>query len=163
MFTLDARIGSVQGSLVAKGQITPYETVRARLMDVESMLISKASPRIIEHTLSKKWGISHRQVRNYIARVQATWDAEAPSDARLATREVMRKSLASAAHRALSEGDVNQHIRALDMLARLDGLYAPQRTEAAFTGSLGATPPPVDPLPAVVVVTQHGEVEPIEE
>lgn len=131
-----------------------------RLAEVETALVRRLSSQAIEIHFSKVWGVTSRQVHDYVREVRARWEKEAVSDDRRAERSHMRASVNDLYTRAMSKTEVVRDAkgnvmlgpdgqplrverpdfraatRAAEILCRLDGLY---QDEVKVTGSLGAS------------------------
>lgn len=118
-----------------------------RLAECEALMVRRLSIPAIEMHLARQWGISSRQVGDYIKEVRQRWVKEAPSDARITERAHMRASLNDLYARAMSKTeivrdaagnpildpqgqplrrevpDLRAATRVSETLCRLDGLY----------------------------------------
>lgn len=129
-------------------------TMAKRLVEIEGQLARKISPKSLETAYAERWGITHRQVRKLIHRVQLRWDAEArngtPHEIREQRRNGMRVTLETIVAQALSRTEVvkdakgapvmgpggqpltrpspdhRSAVRALRTLMDLDGLAQPK-------------------------------------
>lgn len=118
-----------------------------RMAECEALMVRRLSIPAIEMHLARQWGISSRQVGDYILAVRQRWAKEAPSDTRLTERAHMRASLNDLYARAMSKTevvrdaagnpildqtgqplrrevpDLRAATRVAETLCRLDGLY----------------------------------------
>ncbi len=93
----------------------------ARLALVARELASGTKPTVIAEKLSAQWGITTRQVRNYIRRVHEMWGQDLHADHMLSRRIVtddLFKLLAAAKH----DGDWRAAVRIYRVLAQIEGL-----------------------------------------
>lgn len=104
-----------------------------RLAQIEDALLSGRSHGWCEETFAPAWKVSDRQVRNYIARVEERWRQTAPTatpELRQQARERVLMLLRSAmADRSEVPGAYSAAKGALDMLNKIDGVYAPEKVE----------------------------------
>lgn len=109
--------------------------VQARLEQVEGLLAACTRTNTIQRALSAEWGVKPRQVRKYIQRVRDKWAAEAAilvdGEDRAKYRAQIRTGLMDATNLAARDGDVNQWLRGLTLLAQLDGLNQPAKVEVS--------------------------------
>lgn len=88
------------------------EVVRQRMTEVEAMLLRRLSTRYVQDVLAPRWGVTQRQVRDYISKVRQAWRQEAETlapeerERRLLQRDHLRASLNDAYARALGRTEV---------------------------------------------------------
>jgi hypothetical protein len=112
----------------------------ARLEEVRKRIATcRPRPRI-EAELAAEWGVTTRQVRKYVALVYEQLREEAKETAahrkdevREQMYEVVRRCL-DADNTAFGNADYRTAIRALENIAKLDGLYAPEKVEHTGAG-----------------------------
>jgi hypothetical protein len=126
----------VAGKGRPKGQSnTERESMSAvRLAQVEEALLAGRSHSWCMETYAEAWGVTERQVQNYLARVEAQWRERAPTatpelraQARERVQMLMRTALASNADGV--PGALGAAMKAADMLNKIDGVYAPEKVE----------------------------------
>jgi hypothetical protein len=144
---------------VPRKAVGPAEKLR-RMAEVEALLVRRLSNQAIEIHLAKVWGITSRQVHEYVRQVRQRWEKEAVTDDRRAERAHMRASVNDLYSRALGrtevvrdakgnpmigpdgqvlrveKPDLRAGARAAEILCRLDGLYQDQ-VQVKHTGSVG--------------------------
>lgn len=88
--------------------------------------------------LSKEWGITPRQIRNYIRKVYDKWEADAKALQvdRVEQRRNQFEGLLETAMKA-NPPDVRSAAIILDRLCKIDGAYAAVKVVADHTGSIG--------------------------
>lgn len=104
-----------------------------RLAQVEDALLAGRSHGWCEEVFAREWTVTDRQVRNYIARVEERWRTTAPTatpELRQQARERVLMLLRSAmADRSDVPGAYSAAKGALDMLNKIDGVYAAEKVE----------------------------------
>lgn len=115
---------------MARGQT--ISRARERLDIVDQMLRQGYTRSSIQILLSKKWGMTRRQVRKYIAQVISAWEADAilNTENRITER---RSQLEGVLEMALRQDPPNLKvaIAALDRLCKVDGCYPAQEVSLA--------------------------------
>lgn len=109
-------------------QISKAE-VAERLEEVELLMASCVQSLTIERKLQHKWGVSRRQVRWYMQRVRERWANESSKLDREERRRELETTIRSAIAAATARGEPAQVLRGSDQLAKLHGLYEPDRVE----------------------------------
>lgn len=160
---------------MAKGgtpRVTKAEHAR-RVDEIETLLARRLSTSRIERWGADKWGVSQRQIRNYIRAVRDRWEEESKGTDRTAKRDQLRATAEDIVARALSRTevvrdaagnpviitnpdgstkiatrevpDLKTAVRGSDVLARLDGLYQDRlKVDAQVKGAIAAA---VSPTP----------------
>jgi hypothetical protein len=114
----------------------------ARLLAVEELLVAGLGSARVERELARRFGVSTRQVRTYIAQVRQRWEAESKVDSEPRREKLIRMAerLYAKAFAADRFGPANG---ALQTLARLGGAFARGEADRGrFVEMLG--PPPTD-------------------
>lgn len=126
-------------SLIPAGSPTPVPPFkspkrldRVKLIATEKLLRECKAHSVIEEKLSQTYGVTRRTVRDWIMLVYAEWDRVAKATAPHA-RTRMRAAFEDFFAKAMDEDatekgpDYKAALQALDRLARLDGVYEPER------------------------------------
>lgn len=108
-----------------------------RLAKTEKMLAAHVSRSEIERIISAEFNVSDRQVRRDFMTIYAKWDADSVEE-RPARRNQLRQTIRKVIQKALADGDGKLVLAAIDRLAALDGLNAPDRSEVNVTGKMVA-------------------------
>lgn len=98
---------------------------------VESLLAAQVRPGQIATTLAVKFSLSERQIHRYIRRIQEELAEEAEKERPLRKNQ-LRQSLRAILQKALQTNQLTAAVQAADRLAKLDGLFAPERIEATL-------------------------------
>ena len=96
-----------------------------RIAFVERQLVGCVPHQQIERQLARKWSVTTRTIRNYIAKVYKDWNkrrAEDPRD----RREQIALALGKVYRKALQADDYRACVAALDRLGRLHGVFVEQ-------------------------------------
>lgn len=136
-----------------------------RLVEVETLMARRLGVTSIEIHLAKQWGISTRQVRDYVAEVRKRWEVESITDDRKLERASMRASVNDLYARAMAKSevvkdaagnpimgsngqplrrdapDIKAALRAAELLCRLDGLFQDSlkvQAQVQVTGVVGS-------------------------
>jgi hypothetical protein len=99
-----------------------------RIDEVYDLLLSRVTHRAIVGYCAKKWGVSARQVRTYLARARARM-AELAAESR---PEQLAKAIADydmLFAKQLAAGHLSEARQTLDSIVKLCGLAAPERLE----------------------------------
>jgi hypothetical protein len=116
-----------------------------RLTQVEEALLAGRSRGWIIEVFADQWKVTGRQIQNYIARVEENWKASAPMatpELRRAARErVLMLLRAAMADRAEVPGAYAAARGALDMLNKIDAVYAPEKVEHSGAVSVESMTP----------------------
>lgn len=123
-----------RGRPKGEGDTTREAMSALRLAQVEEALLAGRSSGWIVETYAPKWNVTERQVRNYIARVEAQWRERAPTatpELRQQARErvLMLMRVAMDSNAAGTPGALGAATKAADMLNKIDGVYAPEKVE----------------------------------
>jgi hypothetical protein len=121
----------------------------SRLLAVEELLVSGIGTARIERELARKFSVTVRHVRRYIAEVRQRWVEESQEDQAHRREKLIRmpERLYAKAYAADRFGPANS---ALQTLARLGGAFANgQIDRGRFVETLGP-PPKDDPIKALV-------------
>jgi hypothetical protein len=128
---------------VARKPGSTQAALDVRLERVEEMLTLGLSSERIAVALSKEFGVSRRQVRNWIAKVDERWDRETQADAPFRRERLLRK-VGRFYTKALSEKKYAPAGQALALEAKLVGAFTQKNPELdRMIEALG--PPPSDP------------------
>jgi hypothetical protein len=115
-----------------------------RLEEVERRLALCQPHPVIERELSAAWQVTRRQVRTYLREVYARWEREA-GERRPHRRNELRAQLEGLFRAAYDARDYRSAAVALDRLAKLDGLFAPERFDLTATVTGDASIAVADP------------------
>lgn len=110
------------------------ETTEARLAEIESAMVQLWPRSRLERHFGKAWGVSPRQVRNYMKKVRDRNRAAAeamgtPEEIQRARRDMLREAALDAYRHARSRGDIKACFTGLRFLADFDGLSNPVQVE----------------------------------
>lgn len=123
-----------------RGDRPSLETQLKRFNVIEELYVRFMSPAkvIAFATLpveKKGLGISERRVREYIKKIRALWEKEAPEE-RQHRREQHRRSLLARIAKAEQAGKWSAVFQGHKLLAEIDGVMAPVRGELYISGEL---------------------------
>lgn len=96
-----------------------------RLDECEQLILAGMSNRQVENILSQRWGLSERQVRRYITRVNAEL-ASAAEQTRQIRRAQFRGMTLATYRKAMAKNALIPAVQSLQLLAKVDGFEAPQ-------------------------------------
>lgn len=101
-------------------------------------LALQESEREIVRAVGNKYNLNDEAARMAVREVWTLWNNQ-PSGEYEARRQQLRLSFANLYKRCLEDGSYNAALGALDRLARLDGLFAPTRTQIDVRGASAIT------------------------
>ena len=112
--------------------------IAERLRTVEQMLNRCVTVGSIQAMLSIRWGVRTRQIRVYIERIHAQWDADAKSLAidRVTQRRAQFEALLEQAM-LQTPPNLKAAVTILDRLCRVDGAYSEERASIVVSGAVG--------------------------
>src|SRR5213080_3863967 len=113
-----------------------------RLLAVEEGLVAGLSAGRLERELAKKFGVSQRQVRRYVAEVYSRWAEEAKKDAPH-RREKLIRMVERVFAKAVAQQKYGAAVGAAQLLAKLGGTFARRLDQRQRLAEL-LGPPPVD-------------------
>lgn len=117
--------------------------VEAHLEEVEEMLAIGLPSNRIEVSIARKYALSRRQVRRYIATIDERWDEQTEADAPHLRGRVYRQ-MQRFYTKSLAEGKYTAAVQALALLAKYSGAFA-RRSELREQLLEELGPPPTDP------------------
>ena len=148
-------------------QVDKFEK-EARLLATEELLVSGIGSARVERELARRFGVSVRQVRRYIADVRQRWSAESKRDSAFRREKLIRMAerLYAKAYAADRYGPANS---ALQTLARIGGAFASDPGDRIRNIETILGPAPTgDPLKAMeyaqgvlLLSTRPGEIDEI--
>jgi hypothetical protein len=121
----------------------------ARLITVEELLVSGLGTARVERELARKFDVTARHIRRYVAEIRRRWESESKEDAAFRREKLYRMAerLYAKAFAADRFGPANS---ALLTLARLGGAFAHGEVDRGrFVETLGP-PPTDDPVRALI-------------
>ncbi len=92
-----------------------------RLSRVAELLTRCYASNEIQRVLCKEWGVTHQTIRKYIAIIYREWQRDRAADPE--ERDRTAAALAERYQQAVEQGDVKSAIKALEVRARLLGLF----------------------------------------
>jgi hypothetical protein len=121
----------------------------SRLLTVEELLVSGIGTARVERELARKFSVTPRQIRKYIAEVRRRWEEESKEDA-VHRREKLIRMAERLYAKAYASDRFSAANSALQTLARLGGAFARGQVDRGrFVETLGP-PPKDDPIKALV-------------
>ncbi len=108
-----------------------------RLMVIDQMLRQCLTHGAIAALCAKNWGLSERQIHNYIRAVYVKWEEDAKKT--LVDRTWLRRSqLEGVLETAMQmkPPDLRVAVAALDRLCKVDGVYAPLEVHAGVSATV---------------------------
>ena len=104
-----------------------------RIVEVEELILSCYTHATIQTVLSEKWGVTRRQVRNYINKTYARLEADAAADK--TDRSVKRRNqLEGLLELATRSRDYKAATTIMDKICRIEGTYAAAKVD--ITGNI---------------------------
>jgi hypothetical protein len=123
--------------------------INSRLLTVEELLVSGLSPARVERELSKKYGISTRQVRKYVTKIVKRWQEDSKEDAAYRREKLFRMAERLYA-KAYAQDRLGPANAALQTLARLGGAFAKGEADRTQLTEVLGPPPTDDPTKALI-------------
>jgi hypothetical protein len=121
----------------------------ARLVTVEELLVSGIGSARVERELARRFSVTPRQVRKYIAEIRRRWEQESAEDAAHRREKLIRMAERVYA-KAYAADKFSAANSALLTLARLGGAFAKGEVDRGrFVETLGP-PPTDDPMRALI-------------
>lgn len=117
-------------ALAASVRATSAETAKEREYEIARLVTLSLPHAEIARRMTRKYGMPPSTTQAVIARCYAHWEKIAQNETgRDTKRAKMRETLGLLMDRALAIMDVKSAVVAADRIAKLDGLYAPEKIE----------------------------------
>lgn len=123
--------------------------LQARLLTVEELLVSGLSPARVERELAKKYGVTRRHVRRYVAQILKRWQEDSKEDVALRREKLFRMAERLYA-KAYAQDRLGPANAALQTLAKLGGAFAKGESDRAQLTEMLGPPPTDDPTKALI-------------
>jgi hypothetical protein len=123
--------------------------LEARLLTAEELLVSGLSPARVQRELARKYGISTRQVRTYVAKIVERWEKESKEDAAHRREKLFRMAERLYA-KAYAQDRLGPANAALQTLAKLGGAFAKGQSDREEMVKALGPPPTGNPTKALL-------------
>jgi hypothetical protein len=123
--------------------------LQARLLTVEELLVSGLSPARVERELAKKYGVTRRHVRRYVAQILKRWQEDSKEDVALRREKLFRMAERLYA-KAYAQDRLGPANAALQTLAKLGGAFAKGEQDRTHLTEVLGPPPTDDPTKALI-------------
>jgi hypothetical protein len=123
--------------------------LEARLLTAEELLVSGLSPARVQRELARRYNITTRQVRTYVAKIVERWQKESKDDA-VYRREKLFRMAERLYAKAYAQDRLGPANAALQTLAKLGGAFAKGETDRGHLNEVLGPPPKDDPTKALI-------------